>query len=148
MKASTNLSIIFISLFFVANAFAETNIKAEVDKHKLSTGEELAYKIVITSEEKSLPAPQLPEFKSFNVLSSAQSSTMSFVKGGVKTILVYAIILTPLETGKLKIGPSQIKVKGKVYSSQGFEIEVSPGKENPPPQEEGQPESENPKVTI
>jgi len=148
MKAKINLIIILISLFSAVSALAETDIKSEVDKLKLATGQDLTYKVTVTSSEKNLPNPQIPEFKGFNILSSAQSSTMSFVKGGVKSILVYAIILAPMETGKLKIEPSQIKVKGKVYSSQGFEIEVSPGKEKSSPQEEGQPETENPKVTL
>jgi len=108
MKARTNLAIILIILFSAANALAETNIKSEVDKLKLTADQDLTYKIIITSSENNLPAPQMPEFKGFNVISSAQSSTVSFVKNSIKSILVYAIILIPLETGKLKIEPSQI----------------------------------------
>jgi len=148
MKASTNLIIVLISLFFVVNAFAETNIKSEVNKSKLTTDQDLTYKITVTSNESYIPLPEEPKFKGFNVLSSDQSSTMSFTKDGIKSTLVRTIILTPLETGKLKIEPSKVTVNNKVHSSQGFEIEVSPGKEKPSLQEEGQPESENPKVTL
>jgi hypothetical protein len=156
MKRKISLIVLLFSLFFTVNAFAEVIIKAEVDKPKLTTDEDLTYKITITSSEKNLPAPQMPKFKGFNIISTAQSSTMSFVKNSIKTVLVYAIILTPTATGKFKIEPSQIKVKGKVYSSSAFEIEVSPGKAAPEvqpeekssPQEENQPETENPKVTL
>jgi len=148
MKASTNLIIILISLFFVVNAFAETNIKSTVDKSKLTTDQYLTYKVTVTSDESYIPLPQVPEFKGFNILSSDQASSMSFTKDGTESTLACTIILAPLETGKLKIEPSKVTVNSKVHSSQGFEIEVSPGKEKPSPQEKVQPESENPKVTL
>lgn len=148
MKASTNLIIILISAFFAVNAFAETDIKSEVNKLKLAVGQKLAYKLTITSSEVSPPLPRLPEFKDFNVLSSEETSSLTFTKDGAKSTLVCTVILSPLKAGKFKIEPAQIKVERKVHFSRGFEIEVSPGKEKPLPQEEGQPESGNPKVTL
>jgi len=148
MKAKINLIIILISLFSAVNASAETNIKSEVNKSKLTTDQKLTYKLTITSSEVSPPLPQLPEFKGFDVLSSEETSSLTFTKDGAKSTLVCTIILSPLKADKLKIEPAQIKVEKKVHYSQGFEIEVSPGEEKPFPQEEAQPESENPKVTL
>jgi hypothetical protein len=118
---------------FLAAALAQTEIKAEVDKTTLSTDETLTYKIVVTSSEKVLPQPKVPGFEGFKVVSQAQSSTISFVRGGAKSILVYAFILAPKDKGKFRITPSSIKVKDKQYSSPAFEIEVKPGKEKTEP---------------
>ena len=140
---------------FLAVSFAETEIKAEADKTSITTDDTLIYKIIITSSDKAVPAPQLPEFTGFGVLSQAQSSTMSYVKSNVKTILVYAFVLAPTEAGKFEIGPSTIKIGNKTYSTQALEIEVKPGKtkpkthlEEPSLPEKSLPESQEAQVTL
>jgi len=117
---------IFVSY---ASALAQTEIKAEVDKTSITADELLTYKVVVTSSEKELPSPKFPEFAGFRIVSQAQSSTVSYVKGGAKSILVWAFILAAKDKGKLRIGPSIIKVKEELYSTQSFDIEVKPGNE-------------------
>ena len=149
------LELIFI-FSFLSLAFAENIIKAEVDKTSLSTDEDLTYKTIITSSEKKLPSPQVPKFEGFDIVSQAQSSTISFVKSEIKTILVYVYILAPTNIGKFKIGPSTIKIENKTYSTDTFQIEVIQGKTKPknlpekklPLPEKPQPESEEPQVTL
>ena len=141
---------------FIVLAYAETSIKAEVDKTSITTDETLTYKIIITSSEKRMPEPQIPKFEGFSVISQAQSSTISFVQAGIKTILVYAFILAPTDKGKFKIRPSTIKIKNKTYSSDAFEIEVTQGKSKPKPPSEQKPslpkelpqEEEKPQITL
>lgn len=157
MKKTFVLSLIFVFLF-IASALAETKIKAEVDKAKLSTDEGLIYKLTITSAAGNISRPTLPEFRDFFILSQEQSSSISFVQGGAKSILVYTYILAPQNAGKLKIEPSKITIEGKAYSSEEFEIEVIPGKAKPkpktppikPPAEPSEipPESEEGQVTL
>ena len=125
--------------------FADTSIKAEVDKAAITTDELLTYKLTVVSTEKNIPPPKIPEFKGFSVVSRAQSSTVSFQQRGMQTILVFAFILLPRETGKLKIEPAQVTVLGKVYSSQASQVEVKQGraqKEEPGPEipDSGQPQ--------
>ncbi|MDD2689351.1 MAG: BatD family protein [Candidatus Omnitrophica bacterium] len=137
-------------------AFAQTVIKSEVDKTTLSIDETLLYKVIITSSENKLPLPQLPKFEGFKVISQAQSSTASFAGNEIKTILVYAFVLAPLEKGKLKIPPSTITVKEKAYSTDALEIEITQGKQNLKPQpkekpslpEKSIPESEEPQTIL
>lgn len=156
MKIKSIISIVLFVFFFTISAFAQTSIKAEVDKTRISTDELLTYKLIITSSEKQLPPAQIPRFEGFSVVSQAESSTVSFVKSTIKNILVYAFILVPKDTGKFKIEPSIIKIKDKTYSSDTLEIEVIQGKAKPkakpeqkPSQpEETQPESEEPQVTL
>jgi hypothetical protein len=154
-----NKSILFVIAFIAlcANAvFAQTSVKAEVDKLKLSTDETLTYKIVITSPERRIPSPQLPKFTGFKVISSAQSQTISFMQGNVKTILVYAFILAPLDVGKFKIEPVQVKIKNQISSSDALEIEVTQGRvkpkilprEKPSLPKSGQPGSREPQITL
>ncbi len=145
MKRIVVLSIIFVFLF-IAHAFADTSIKAEIDKLKLSTDETLTYKLTITSTDKRLPEPQIPSFDGFSVLSQVESSNMSFEKNGIKTTLIYEFILVPDDVGKFKIGPSSIKIRNKAISTDSFEIEVTQGKAKPQAPPESKPEE--PQVTL
>jgi hypothetical protein len=155
MKKVIILSVIFTSLF-IAEAFAQTSIKAEVDKAIVTTDDAITYKLIITSSEKSIPKPQLSKFTGFKIISSAQSSTVSFTKGNVKTIAVYAFVLVPADKGTLKIEPSSIKIKNETYSTATLEIEVKQGKlkpktelgQRPSMSEETQPETEQPPQII
>lgn len=147
MKFKTNLTYVLFSLFLAATAFAETSIKAQVDKTGITTDETLTYKLVIISSEKKIPVPLMPKFNGFTVLLQAQSVTASFVKRKEETQLVYVFILLPREAGKLKIEPGSIKISGNTYTSEEFEIEVTQGKALPkiPP---SLPESDEPRITL
>lgn len=143
------LAILFI-LSYATAASADTSLKAEVDKLSLTTDEDLTYKLVITSSAKKIPQPKLPKFEGFVVLSNAHTSQISISSGTQKTLVVYVFILAPVKTGKLKIEPSQIEIKGKSYSSDAFEIEVGPGKTKPqvkPQQKPPLPKRESPTKT-
>lgn len=121
------LSIVFVGLF-ISVSFAQTSIKAEVDKTSLSVSEPLTYKLTITSSDKDIPAPQLPKFTGFQVISSAQSSSLTFANGEAKAVVIYAFVLSPIEIGKFKIGPSSVKIKNETFSTVDFEIDVKQGK--------------------
>ncbi len=132
------IAAIAVFLFFVT-ALADTPIEAKVNKARITADETLTYKLTITSLDKTIPAPQLPGFAGFEVVSKSQSSTVSFAKGGFRTVLVYEFILSPKGIGKFKIEASTLKIEGKTYSSNDFEIEVVPGHQ--PETESGQPQT-------
>lgn len=125
-------------LFFASPVLAEIEMKAQVDKNKLTTDELLTYKLIITSDEKNIPRLQLPKFEGFNVISQAQSSTISFAKSNIKKIIVFAFILRPKEVGEFKIEPTQINFEGKTYKTEVFKIKIIQGKTKPlkPPRKE------------
>lgn len=144
-------------LFLTAQVcIAQPTIEASVEKTKISTDETLIYQLTIAFSSINIPQPKFPEFKDFYVISEAESSTISFQKAGAKTILVYAFILAPKNTGKFSIEPAQIKAEGKTYTSKGFEIEVTQGKakpkavpeDSPAKSENNLPETQEPKITL
>jgi hypothetical protein len=122
--------------------FAQTTIKAEVDKAGITTDELLTYKLTLASAEKSIPDPKIPAFKGFAVVSQAQSSTVSFQKGGMQTILVFVFILMPKEKGNIRIEPAEVIVQGKTIASEAFQIEIKQGAARIEPRGKPQPEEE------
>jgi len=144
---------IFLPLVYI---YADTSIKAQVDKVNLTTDDGLVYKITISSDQKRLPVPEFPKFEGFKVISKGQSSNISFSQGVIKTGLSYEFILMPLKTGKLNIPAAKIKIGSEIYSSQAFELNVTKGKiqlkpnlkEIPDQPDKSIPESLSPKVTL
>lgn len=119
---------VFFAVFILLHSFAfcEVSVKADVDKLKVTTDEDITYKVTVVNSGKIMPKVKFPKFDGFKVLSQAQSSTISFAKSKIETILIYAYILRPLTAGKYTIGPTEV-VNGKVYKSDSFEVEVSQG---------------------
>ena len=147
MKARFIIPALSFVLFFAASACAQISIKAEVNNTSITTNDNLTYKLVITSAEKNIPSPQMPKFEGFDVLSQAQSSTLSLAASNIKTTLTFTYILAPKEKGKFKIEPAIIKLKDEVFSSVAFEIEVKQGSlPSLPPQQEQ--ETKEPQVTL
>lgn len=129
MKTRLSLWVLLLLIFMPLTAvFADITIKAEIDKKTITTDEVLAYKLIVSATTNIAPRPQFPKFEGFKILSRAQSSTISFVKGGAKTIFVYAFILYPERKGKLKISPAHIKVGDTDIISESYEVEVKQGK--------------------
>jgi hypothetical protein len=157
MKTGVVPSIMASFLLLAAvSSFADTSIKAEVDKTSITTDDILTYKLTIATDERKLPEPELPDFAGFAVIYSARSSTVSFARNSVWTSVSYSYILAPPEAGRFTIEPGRIKARGKVYSSQAFEIEVKQGTSQPqtpqkvePPQPQRHiPESKEPQITL
>lgn len=149
MKISPVLVFLVFLLSPVTMVFADTTLKAELDKTSITTDEMLTYKLTLASTEKKIPTPKLPEFQNLAIVSQAQSSTISFQKGGMQTIFVYVFILLPKEAGKSRIESAQVTVNGKVYASEAFQIEVKQGTVRVP-QEPGPeiPDSGQPKYSL
>ncbi len=120
-----------ISFSAVLPAYAAAGIRAEVDKKSVVVGEHLVYKISVTTTDKDQPQIKFPEFKGFRVLSSAQSSSVSFINNRLERSFIYVLIISALESGSLTIPQAQLKIKDQVLNSESFEIEVRAGGVDP-----------------
>lgn len=73
---------------------------------------------------------KLPDLSKFEILGNA-SEVVSFIDPNTGNIIrqtVYQLILEPKYTGKIKIGSALVKINGKIYKSEPFDIFV---KDNP-----------------
>ena len=121
------LLVVFLFLFAASKAFAEIKIKAELDKTGITTDEIITYKLTVSSSEKKLPAPKFAQFSGFNIVSSLQSSNISFSQGSMRSVITYSFVLAPTAAGIFKIPPSHIDFNNRRYESEDFEIEVKKG---------------------
>jgi hypothetical protein len=125
------LIVIIACIFFSSclHAQADTLIEAEVDKISVSLREAFTYKITITSSKRNLPKPILPKLDDFFVISSSQSSQISFGSEEKKSTIGYSFILSAKNKGKFIIGKAELKIGKKSYFTDSFEIEVLESRE-------------------
>ncbi|MFH1655077.1 MAG: BatD family protein [Candidatus Omnitrophota bacterium] len=120
---------------------ADIDIKASVDKNKISQDETVTLSIVITSNMNYLPKIQLSDLKEdFEILSTAQSQDISLKGRQTNLVVNFQYILLPKKYGKLTIKPIEAGYKGKVYKTEPIDIEVSRSQKPIIPQQESPPE--------
>jgi len=128
---------------------ADVQIKASVDKYKLSQDETLTLSIDITGDISSFPDIQLPELKKdFEILSSAQSQNVSLKGKQAALVINFKYILLPKNHGKLTIGPVEAKYKDKVYKTKPIEIEVTKSLKPKIPEQKIPPDKESEETIL
>lgn len=118
-------------------ARADVSVTATVDRTQMEPGDTLTLvvRVITTDGEEIESDPVLPDMTQFEVLNQWSSSDvrhrMDITSNGPKFInsmnqgLNY--ILQPKKEGKLTIGPVEVRVGDKVYSTKSIDIEVGKG---------------------
>lgn len=119
---------LFAGLFFIFlghTIFANSAVKAHVDRASLSMGEAVNLVIRIDNDSNNSEPDLEPLKRDFNLISEAQQSQISIINGNSSSVLMWYIGLSPRHEGKITI--PAIKV-GDSYT-QPISIEVSPNSE-------------------
>lgn len=103
---------------------AAFSISASVDKTVVAINDSLQLEITIKSDSRSIPDPDIPEIKGFEIYSSGKSSNISFINGKFSSSVVFSYTLVPRFIGKFKIPPVIVYSGGKRHMTEEIEIEV------------------------
>ncbi|MFC1616911.1 BatD family protein [Candidatus Margulisiibacteriota bacterium] len=105
----------------------ELSVSARVNKTELSINDYVSYEITISGANLNRSTKlELPDLKKiFQVISTSRSTSISIINGKKSIYNKHTYILQPLKTGKLKIMPTTVKFKHKIYKTNPIEITVS-----------------------
>ena len=118
-----------IFLAFSAHAFADISIDLTLDRSSVVLTDTIMMKATVTGKRKS-SFPEIEGLASFNVVKGGSASRVEFVNGIMNSGIEYIFYLTPLKPGKFVIGPAQVRIKNKVYSSNSVKLTVSKARNN------------------
>ena len=121
------LFIIFLA--FSANAFADIPIDLTLDRSSVILTDTIVMKVKVTGKRKS-SFPEIKGLSSFNVAKGSTVSRFELVNGSMNSGVEYIFYLTPLKPGKFVVGPAQVRIKNKVYSSNSVKLTVSKARNN------------------
>ncbi|MBW1833855.1 MAG: protein BatD [Deltaproteobacteria bacterium] len=116
-------------LAFSADAFADISIDLTLDQSSVVLTDTIVMKVTVTGKQKS-SFPEIGGLSSFNVVKGGTASRVEFVNGIMNSGVEYIFYLTPLKPGKFVIGPAQVRIKNKVYSSKSVKLTVSKARNN------------------
>ncbi len=105
---------------------ADLELKAYVDKNRVSVNERFTYSVEITGKSTSLPDINYPDLSAFNILAGPnQSTSIQLVNGKMTSSKTHSFVLSASETGTLTIGPATMKDEdGKTYRTDKISITV------------------------
>ena len=117
-----------MSLLWISIAYSqEINLSASVDKNVVSLGDVVTLTVTVSGNVANVPKPVLPPLKNFDIYSQGTSRNISFINGRVSSSISYTYSLLPKTTGTFTIASCTLKVKGKTFTTQPIEIEVTKG---------------------
>ena len=114
---------------FSADAFADISIDLTLDRSSVVLTDTIVMKVTVTGKQKS-SFPEIEGLASFNVVKGGTASRVEFVNGSMNSEVEYIFYLTPLKPGKFVVGPAQVRIKNKVYSSNSVKLTVSKARNN------------------
>ena len=119
-------------IFFLAfsdNASADISIDLTLDRSSVVLTDTIVMKVTVTGKQKS-GFPEIEGLSSFNVVNGGTASRFEFVNGSMSSEVEYTFYLTPLKPGKFVVGPAQVRINNKVYSSNRVKLTVSKARNN------------------
>lgn len=120
---------IFLFLLFggmTALPAQDVSLKASVNRNQVNVNQRFEYKIEVSGSSRSLPDPELPEFKGLNILSGPNVSTsIQIVNGAMSSSKTYSYYLYATAEGEFKIPAVALQVNGRQVKSNEITVTVS-----------------------
>lgn len=118
---------------------SDIQFEAAVDRPTVSLGGSLQLSLSFYGTQ-NVSAPDIGKINGFQVSYLGPSTRMSIVNGQVSSSIIHIYTLTPLKTGKFKIGPFSVVFDSKTYTAKEMIVEVVSGPSPPAPgaQQSGQ----------
>ncbi len=124
-------------LFTLASvfSFAQVNLYSEVNSQEARVNSPITFTVVleIFGEDLIQETPiKMPDFSKFNYdYGSEQNTLIDPIKKIRINQMVYQFALVPKQTGNIKIGSALVKVNGKIYKTEPFDIFVKEAEKKP-----------------
>ncbi|MBW1797874.1 MAG: protein BatD [Deltaproteobacteria bacterium] len=116
-RATIFLAAIFLFLISPCPANADISITLRLDRNKATPMDSITMLVKLSGVRKSDSRPVLNGLESFDVTRTGTSSRVEIINGKVNSGIDYTYLLRPKKTGTFKIGPAEVKVKGKTFRS-------------------------------
>ncbi|MCW5209626.1 BatD family protein [Desulfobulbus sp. US1] len=110
----------------VATATAAGDIQVTAELEPARFAEDQAARFVLTVTGARSAEPDMPTAEGLHFVYQGPSSQVSWVNGTVSASISYIFLVQAEKTGTHTIGPVNVTVKGKAYSSEPVQCTVLP----------------------
>lgn len=118
-----------LSLFSVLLAYGQVTLAvSEVKEAKMNQRFKLTVLLEISGENMMQETPlRMPDLSKFDIIGTASDQNtvvLDAKKGDAVNQMVYQLVLSPKQAGKIKFGSVLVTVNGKIYKTEPFDINV------------------------
>jgi len=114
------------SLLVFPNRVAAVTFSAEVDRSRLSPGDQLTLKVTLEGSVQSLPTAELPTLNGVEVYTGGTSQNFSFINGKTSLSVTTTYYLVVRTDRSFEIPALEVEVQGQTYRTQPIPIQVIP----------------------
>ena len=115
---------IFLFLLSPCPADAHISINLRLDRNEATLMDSITMLVKLSGVRESDSKPILNGLESFDVTRAGTSSRFEIINGKVNSGIDYTYLLRPKKTGTFKVGPAEIKVKGKTFRSNAETLKI------------------------
>lgn len=118
-----------LSLFSALFAYGQVTLAvSDVKEAKINQRFKLTVLLEISGENMMQETPlRMPDLSKFDIIGTASEQNtivLDAKKGDAVNQMVYQLVLSPKQTGKIKFGSVLVTVNGKIYKTEPFDINV------------------------
>jgi hypothetical protein len=125
MKRTTIfLAAVFLFLISPRQANADISITLGLDRNEATLTDSITMLVKLSGVRNTDSQPVLKGLESFDVTRAGTSSRVEIINGKVDSGIDYTYLLRPKKTGTFKIGPAEVKVKGKTFLSNAEVLKI------------------------
>ncbi|MCD4716890.1 MAG: BatD family protein [Desulfobacterales bacterium] len=123
-RATIFLASVFLFLILPWQANADISITLSLDRNEATLMDSVTMLVKLSGVRKGDARPVLKGLESFDVTRGGSSSRFEIINGKVNSGIDYTYLLRPKKTGAFKIGPAEVKVKGKTFRSNAETLKI------------------------
>ena len=109
----------------------DVSVNLSVNRNEISMGDNLQLTVQVSGKMRGVPDPVVRNLDNFSVVGRSQSSQFSIVNGQISSNKSFIYTMIPNNTGDFQLGPAEIEIDGKTYSSQSVSVKVSSAQSQP-----------------
>ena len=117
------LTIILINLIPALTA-ANISVSLKLDRSETLLTDSVQLIISVAGSRDSGSNPEIQGLEHFLVSTGGTSSRFEFINGKISSGMDYTYFIQPQKTGSFRIGPAQVQLKGKTYTSNTATLRV------------------------
>lgn len=118
------LPAVFLTAVFTQTAGAEVSVRLSLDREEATMADALRLTVSIEGKQGTDQRPVIKGLENFTVAAGGTSSRVSIVNGRKSTGKDYIFHLQPKKTGRHRIGPAEVRIKGVVHVSNTATVSV------------------------
>ena len=119
------LQICCLLIFLPSMVYADISVTMRLDRKEATLVDSVKMEVSVSGTRSIDSQPILKGLEEFNVTRGGTSSRFQIINGKVNSAIDYNFFIQPKRTGTYKIGPADVKVDGKTFTSNTVTLTVA-----------------------